>query len=103
MSKQSSTEFTGAIATPVTARSAATTLDTTHCSVELNTTATQTLPALSTCQGRMYEFVNINASAATIKGSGTELIGNVTTANTYTMPSGSAVTLKAFPSAWRVV
>ncbi|ROS29600.1 hypothetical protein EDF22_1344 [Rathayibacter sp. PhB127] len=96
-------EVTGALATAVTARSSATTLDATHCSVELNTTATQTLPALATCQGRMYEFVNINAGAATIKGNGAELIGNVTTANTYTLPSGAAVTLKAFPSAWRVV
>ncbi|PPH83920.1 hypothetical protein C5C50_04265 [Rathayibacter sp. AY1D9] len=95
--------FKGAIATAVAARSAATTLDATHCSVELNTTATQTLPALATCQGRMYEFVNINAAAATIKGNGSELIGNVTTANTYTLPSGATVTLKAFPSAWRVV
>ncbi|WKK71458.1 hypothetical protein Q0F99_19150 [Rathayibacter oskolensis] len=69
----------------------------------MNTTATQTLPALATCQGRMYEFVNINAAAATIKGNGAELIGNVTTANTYTLASGAAVTLKAFPSAWRVV
>ncbi|PPH13309.1 hypothetical protein C5C71_01810 [Rathayibacter sp. AY1C1] len=92
-----------AMSVPVTQRSAATTLDATHCSVELNTTAAQTLPALAGCQGRMYEFVNINAAAATIKGSGAELIGNVTTANTYTLPSGSAVTLKAFPSAWRVV
>ncbi|MCJ1699950.1 hypothetical protein MT356_09465 [Rathayibacter festucae] len=87
----------------VSQRSAATTLDATYSSVELNTTATQTLPALATCQGRMYEFVNINAAAATIKGNGTELIGNVTTANTYTLASGAAVTLKAFPSAWRVV
>lgn len=51
----------------------------------------------------MYEFVNINAAAPTIKGNGAELFGNVTTANTYTLPSGSGVTLKAFPSAWRVV
>ncbi|WP_230671127.1 hypothetical protein [Rathayibacter sp. Leaf248] len=91
------------ISTQVTQRSAATTLDATHCSIELNTAATQTLPALATCQGRMYEFVNINAAAATIKGSGTKLIGNVTTANADTPPSGAAVTLKAFPSAWRVV
>jgi hypothetical protein len=84
-------------------RTAATTLDATHCSVELKTTATQTLPALATCQGRMYELVNINAAAATIKGNGAELIGNVTTANTYTLPSGASVTLKAFPGAWKVV
>ena len=51
----------------------------------------------------MYEFVNINPAGATIKGSGTELIGNVTTANTYALASGAAVTPKAFPSAWRVV
>ncbi|AZZ51423.1 hypothetical protein C1I64_04780 [Rathayibacter festucae DSM 15932] len=95
----------GSFATAVSASAltSATTMTGTQCSVELNTTATQTLPALATCQGRMYEFVNINAAAATIKGNGTELIGNVTTANTYTLPSGSAVTLKAFPSAWRVV
>jgi hypothetical protein len=99
----STLHVSGSVATGVNVRSAATTLDATHCSVELNTTATQTLPALSTCQGRTYEFVNINAAAATIKGNGTEPIGNVTTANTYTLPSGSAVTLKAFPSAWRVV
>ncbi|QHC73772.1 glycosyl hydrolase family 28-related protein [Rathayibacter sp. VKM Ac-2805] len=99
----STLQVIGSIATGVNVRSAATALDATHCSLELNTTATQTLPALATCQGRMYEFININAAAATIKGSGAELIGNVTTANTYTLPSGSAVTLKAFPSAWRVV
>ncbi|PPG60269.1 right-handed parallel beta-helix repeat-containing protein [Rathayibacter sp. AY1C5] len=102
-SPTSTFQVNGSLATKVNQISAATTLDATYCSVELNTTATQTLPALATCQGRMYEFVNINAAAATIKGSGTELIGNVTTANTYTLASGASATLKAFPSAWRVV
>ncbi|NQX03684.1 hypothetical protein HQQ82_02605 [Rathayibacter sp. VKM Ac-2856] len=84
-------------------RNAATTLDATHYALELSTTATRTLHALSTCQGRIYQFVNVNAAAATLKANGTELIGNVTTANTYSLPSGSAVRLQAFQGAWRVV
>jgi hypothetical protein len=101
----SSLHVSGSLATAVTATAlnAATTLTAAHEAVEIDTTANITLPALSTCQGRVYELVNINAGTATIKGNGTELIGNVTTANTLSIPSGETRVLKAFPGAWRVM
>ena len=104
-SATSTLHVSGSFATAVTATplTAATTLTAAHEAVEINTTDPISLPALSTCQGRAYELVNINAGTATIKGNGTELIGNVTTANTLSIPSGETRVLKAFPGAWRVM
>jgi peptidoglycan/xylan/chitin deacetylase (PgdA/CDA1 family) len=84
--------------------STATTLTTASpMSNEVNTNATITLPSLATSIGLSFEFINIYTDVATIKGNGTELIGNTSTANTVTIAIGNSLTVRAFTNAWRII
>ena len=59
----------GSLATAVTAAplASATTLTASQMAVEINTTANITFPALTTCQGRVYELVSITPGQQPLK------------------------------------
>lgn len=75
----STLQVAGSLALPITALSTATTLDATHYTVLCNGTFTVTLPAASTCAGRIYNVKNVGTGTITVDGNASETIDGATT------------------------
>lgn len=87
--------------TAYTATAVDLTLSASHSVVSLTTTGlTITLPTAVGITGRTYTIINESSGSNTIATTSTQLIGNFTTATTYTLLSDGSVTLVSNGTKW---
>lgn len=89
--------------TAVTSTAVNLTLSASHSVVALTTTGlTITLPTAVGITGRTYTIINESSGSNTIATTSSQLIGNFTTATTYTLPSDGSVTLVSNGTKWLI-
>lgn len=93
----------GSFATAYTSTATSLTLDVSHNTVNVTATGqTITLPTSVGISGREYVLINSSSGNITVATTSSQLIGNFTTATTYTLASDKSVTLISDGSNWKI-